>query len=66
MKKQTTIRKPRRAAVKVKSQFKIPSIDKALAAAMCRKSPTERHHWLIEGLNHGICKYCGEERQFVI
>lgn len=66
VKKQTIIRKPQRPAVKVKSLFKIPTLDKALAAAMCGNSPTERHHWLIEGLNHGICKYCGEERQFAI
>ena len=66
VKKQMTIRKQGRPAVKIKSQFKVPSLDKALMAAICGKSPTDRHHWLIEGLGQGVCKYCGEGRQFTI
>jgi len=32
------------------------------------EEPTCRHHWLIESphgaTSHGICKVCGEEREF--
>lgn len=23
-----------------------------------------KHHWLLDSLNKGTCKHCGEERQF--
>ena len=32
---------------------------------VCKDSPTGAHHWLING-HCGCCKYCGEEREFVI
>lgn len=30
----------------------------------CLKSPTQRHHWLIDSKNIGMCKYCGKKRNF--
>lgn len=36
----------------------------------CPKSPTKSHHYVIDhhipetSSDHGVCKYCGEEREF--
>lgn len=38
-----------------------------LELAKCRSSPTNKHHWMIPMTGAhpvGICKHCGEERQF--
>jgi hypothetical protein len=32
---------------------------------ICPSSPIERHYWIINSENLGICKYCGEKRQFI-
>jgi len=31
---------------------------------ICNASPNERHYWLINSDNFGVCKWCKEERQF--
>lgn len=31
---------------------------------LCLESPNQRHYWVINCSNKGICKYCQEIRQF--
>lgn len=31
---------------------------------VCIDSPTGTHHWLLDNLNNGICKYCNESKSF--
>jgi len=42
------------------------SVDERLALASCPSSPTllKAHHWVIDRLGQGQCKYCAEERFF--
>jgi hypothetical protein len=37
---------------------------KNLPIVICEKSPTKRHHWILDFKNLGKCKYCREEKQF--
>jgi len=30
----------------------------------CSASPTGAHHWIIDDRGWGLCRYCGEKRQF--
>ena len=30
----------------------------------CHASPSGAHHWIIDALGRGECKYCGEKRGF--
>lgn len=31
---------------------------------ICDKSPTQRHWWILDSLNIGVCKYCEKRRDF--
>jgi hypothetical protein len=43
-------------------------IEEKIYQEMAEEEPTCRHHWVIESphgaTSHGICKICGEERDF--
>lgn len=32
---------------------------------VCPDSPNQRHYWKIDSNEHGVCQYCGEERDFI-